>query len=310
MRAQLLSILDDKSYTVDERLRAADLLVRTPDPSAAVQEEKPPLAGPLSSLIAPTVVAAVVGALSGIITVMLNNSSVATLERAKFEYDIIRNTIDLHQNDDEQKAAALLFLSRVGIVSQLNAEFLSNNQSVKGAPILGSASVVSGQSPILKLPQDPDQIAELMSISAQAGTLGWMRHAIEELGTRELPGDEANPLILRYAAGITDDYQDDDIPWSGLFVAWVLRSAGYEIPSAPLASRSWTNWGEAVEIPRPGALLVFWRQSRDGYQGHVGFMVGEDVEHYHVLGGNQENTVSIATVSKDRLLAARMPPNM
>ena len=50
-------------------------------------------------------------------------------------------------------------------------------------------------------------------------------------------------------------------------------------------------------------MLVF---ERDG-GGHVGFYVGEDGTHYHVLGGNQDDAVSIAKIAKSRLVASRWP---
>jgi hypothetical protein len=56
-----------------------------------------------------------------------------------------------------------------------------------------------------------------------------------------------------------------------------------------------------------GAVLVFWRGSKSGTLGHVGFYQGEDDEAYHVLGGNQSNKVNTARVGKDRLLDARWP---
>ena len=39
--------------------------------------------------------------------------------------------------------------------------------------------------------------------------------------------------------------------------------------------------------------------------GHVGIYVGEDNTHYHVLGGNQNNSVSVSRIAKSRLFKAR-----
>jgi cell wall-associated NlpC family hydrolase len=50
-----------------------------------------------------------------------------------------------------------------------------------------------------------------------------------------------------------------------------------------------------------GDVLVFKRQGG----GHVGLYVGEDKDAYHVLGGNQSDSVSITRILKDRLHAAR-----
>jgi len=39
----------------------------------------------------------------------------------------------------------------------------------------------------------------------------------------------------------------------------------------------------------------------------VGFYAGEDASAFHVLGGNQSDSVSIARVARTRLLGARWP---
>nr|WP_245398573.1 TIGR02594 family protein [Oceaniglobus trochenteri] len=99
-----------------------------------------------------------------------------------------------------------------------------------------------------------------------------------------------------------------EIPWCGAFVATVMRrwQSGIDLVSNPLAARSWRRFGRPCD-PQFGAVLVFWRGSRSGWQGHVGFYWGEDDEAFHVLGGNQSNAVTVARVSRSRLLEARWP---
>lgn len=41
--------------------------------------------------------------------------------------------------------------------------------------------------------------------------------------------------------------------------------------------------------------------------GHVGLYVGEDASHYHILGGNQSNSVRISRIEKKRLSDIRWP---
>jgi hypothetical protein len=50
-----------------------------------------------------------------------------------------------------------------------------------------------------------------------------------------------------------------------------------------------------------GDILTFKRNGG----GHVGFYVGEDKTHYHVLGGNQSNQVNVMRLAKSRLTQAR-----
>lgn len=53
--------------------------------------------------------------------------------------------------------------------------------------------------------------------------------------------------------------------------------------------------------------MVFWRDAITSGKGHVGFYAGEDKTAYRILGGNQSNSVSLAWIAKDRLLASRWP---
>jgi hypothetical protein len=73
-----------------------------------------------------------------------------------------------------------------------------------------------------------------------------------------------------------------------------------------LGARQWLGFGTDVP-PQLGAVLVFWRGSRDGWTGHVGFYWGEDDSAFHVLGGNQSDAVTITRIEKARLLGARWP---
>jgi len=78
------------------------------------------------------------------------------------------------------------------------------------------------------------------------------------------------------------------------------------LPTNPLGARKWNSFGKKTS-PRLGAVMVFWRESRNGWKGHVGFYWAEDADAYHILGGNQANSVCVTRISKDRLLTARWP---
>lgn len=99
-----------------------------------------------------------------------------------------------------------------------------------------------------------------------------------------------------------------EIPWCGAFVATCHRLADKHIglPDNPLGARNWGGWGQSTD-PCHGATLVFWRGTRTGWKGHVGFYHGEDRTHFHVLGGNQSNAVTVSRIAKERLLASRWP---
>jgi len=138
--------------------------------------------------------------------------------------------------------------------------------------------------------------------------LPWMESAISLIGTDEFSGGANNPKILAWAryVDLQRDYNADSIPWCGLFVAYNVAQAGMEPVDQPLWARNWAKFGTKLEQGAYGAILVF---VRDG-GGHVGFYVSEDSSTYHVLGGNQSDSVNITRVAKDRCIAIRWPPGM
>jgi len=136
----------------------------------------------------------------------------------------------------------------------------------------------------------------------------WYEEAKRLLGLREGPGSRDNPTIIDWADQLGIDYDHDDIPWCGLFVAHCVGATlpDEPLPDNPLGARNWARFGEAAD-KAPGAILVFWRESQNSGKGHVGFYRGEDATAFHVLGGNQSDSVSVTRVAKNRCLAIRRP---
>jgi uncharacterized protein (TIGR02594 family) len=127
--------------------------------------------------------------------------------------------------------------------------------------------------------------------------------AFKLLGVRELLGKDNNPVILEWAeeVGLKKTYTADEIPWCGLFMAYVCKLAAKPIPVNPLWARNWNNFGVPQKVAMLGDVLVFSRASG----GHVGIYVGEDDKCYHVLGGNQGDAVSIVRIQKVRCIGIR-----
>jgi uncharacterized protein (TIGR02594 family) len=150
--------------------------------------------------------------------------------------------------------------------------------------------------------------AEAPGADAPAAILPWFEEAKHLVGTKEVLGARSNPVILDWAADLDIRYAGDDIPWCGLFVAHCIGLTLPEetLPGNPLGARQWERFGDRT-TPRVGAVMVFWRESRQSGKGHVGFYVGEDDTAYQILGGNQADSVCLTWLSKDRFLAARWP---
>ncbi len=139
--------------------------------------------------------------------------------------------------------------------------------------------------------------------------LVWFQEARRLIGVTEKPGSKNNLEILDWADDLDIAYGADSIPWCGLYVAHCIGStlSREPLPTNPLGARNWMRFGAPCE-PQIGAVLVFWRGSKNGWKGHVGFYAGEEKGGiFQVLGGNQSEKVSIARIKSDRLLGTRWP---
>lgn len=127
--------------------------------------------------------------------------------------------------------------------------------------------------------------------------------AVKHIGTKEIVGKQHNPTILSWAKalGLEKVYTNDEIPWCGLFVAYCAHAAGLDVVKHPLWALNWNKYGNVAKVAMLGDVLTFTRNGG----GHVGIYVGEDATHYHVLGGNQNNSVSVSRIAKHRLSQAR-----
>jgi uncharacterized protein (TIGR02594 family) len=127
--------------------------------------------------------------------------------------------------------------------------------------------------------------------------------AVKHIGVKEIVGKQHNPTILSWAKalGLEKVYTNDEIPWCGLFVAYCAHASGLPVVKHPLWALNWNKYGNVAQVPMLGDVLTFTRNKG----GHVGIYVGEDATHYHVLGGNQNNSVSVSRIAKDRLSQAR-----
>lgn len=116
--------------------------------------------------------------------------------------------------------------------------------------------------------------------------------------------------VLKEYVGVDPRYTE----WCAAFVNAVLKESNMENlhdinHTAPLMARSFLDWGEPVDNPQPGDVVVFPRGNSD-WKGHVGFYVGwqrtEDGKVYwKILGGNQNDSVSIDLYRSTKALGIR-----
>jgi uncharacterized protein (TIGR02594 family) len=130
----------------------------------------------------------------------------------------------------------------------------------------------------------------------------------------ELPGGKHSPFIqwCHECVGLGSD-RPDETPWCSSFVnrmAWLLR-----LPrSKSAAARSWLVTGRPVFLSsaQVGDVVILTRgngpQPGPGVlnaPGHVGLYAGMDGDNVRILGGNQSDSVTIASFPVSRVLGVR-----
>lgn len=137
-------------------------------------------------------------------------------------------------------------------------------------------------------------------------TIPWLDLAITKKGLNEKSDNAELKRFLRSDGGTVGD--PAQLPWCGDFVETCIAVTlkNEFLPSNPYLARNWQKFGCPVE-PTLGAVAVFWRGARTGISGHVTFLVGKGNGVVYCLGGNQSNSVSIASMPTARLLAVRWP---
>lgn len=132
----------------------------------------------------------------------------------------------------------------------------------------------------------------------------WIEEAYKHLGLKEIVGKGTNLTIQSWLSSLRSWWKDDETPWCGTFVAHCLNTTGYPIAKNWYRAMDWLNWGVALGAPCYGCVVIFHRKGG----GHVGFVIGTDAQgRLLVLGGNQNNSVSVSAFSKDRVVGYRMP---
>jgi len=82
--------------------------------------------------------------------------------------------------------------------------------------------------------------------------------------------------------------------WCGAFTGAVLKESGYDAPENTNLAKNFLKYGQPVATPdaKPGDIAVFNRGG-EKWQGHVGIVQSVDGDDISILGGNQDNKVSV-----------------
>ncbi len=133
-----------------------------------------------------------------------------------------------------------------------------------------------------------------------------LRLASQYIGLQETPGKGNNPVIIQMFRDIGQSWvQDDETSWCSAFINWIAWNVKCEM-SGKLDARSWLKIGTDVNIPEPGDVVVYWRDSISSWKGHVGLFTGYSrTGKIWTLGGNQSNEIRISQYDEEKLLSFR-----
>ncbi len=169
-------------------------------------------------------------------------------------------------------------------------------------PQLGNSNEIQpGQS--IYVPSSPDIAPSIHAVAVTLSEIIWFEIAKREMaaGVKEIPGPQDNPRIVEYHQSTTLHATDDETPWCSAFVNWCIEQAGLK-GTQSASSRSWLAWGQEINQPRLGCIVIC--------RGHVGFYYQEEKGRILLLGGNQSNQVKISPYSKNKILGYRWPLEM
>lgn len=137
----------------------------------------------------------------------------------------------------------------------------------------------------------------------------WFDMAISKMGLHE--GKDHRELMKFLKSDGSTLGDPAQLPWCGDFVETCIALTCPDEPmiTNPYLARNWQKFGVPCE-PQVGAIAVYWRGSKNGTQGHVAFLAGQEFHAFCNIGGNQGNRVSLSNLDKDRLITTRWPATM
>ena len=131
-----------------------------------------------------------------------------------------------------------------------------------------------------------------------------LRIAISEMkdGAREVGGNNCGPWVKKYLkpAGLNEGNA-----WCASFVSWCYLQAGGDdkskmpFPYCPGArallkefkEKGWASAPQSGYEPKPGDIVVWWREKLEGWQGHVGLVHQLKNGMLYTIEGNKSTRV-------------------
>ena len=134
-----------------------------------------------------------------------------------------------------------------------------------------------------------------------------IKEARQYFGIEEIEGNKHNKTILNFFRETGNgSIKTDEDAWCSVFVSYCAKEAGLNY-SKKANAKSWLQQGTATTNPKPGDIVVFWREDPDSWEGHVAIYLGRDefTNEIICLGGNQDDQVCIRNYSTNQVIGYR-----
>jgi hypothetical protein len=137
-----------------------------------------------------------------------------------------------------------------------------------------------------------------------------------EAKVREVPGrgkKNAHPSILAaFKAAGWEEIVDDETSWCAAKMCQWQASDGLPMPpirDERLMGLAWEKMGRAVELEdaERGDICTFYYAGRDTWKRHVCYFLGVEGKKIWVIGGNQQNGVTVMSWPISELSKIRRP---
>lgn len=129
------------------------------------------------------------------------------------------------------------------------------------------------------------------------------------MGQKEIAGKKHNPVIVAlYKDAGHPEVTDDETAWCAALVGACLYRDDLK-NSGSLMAKSYASYGVSTAGNKPElyCIGVMHRGAPGAATGHVGFVVKWDKDYVWMLGGNQNNSVSVAAFPRSKFIAFRKP---
>jgi len=175
-------------------------------------------------------------------------------------------------------------------------------QALKGLKVSGLAD----SDTVKLLRQSPDGRGRVATRDVPAQIMPpWLLEMNRRMGLHEVRNRSTLSKWLKAGRFLGDPAK---LPWCGDAVeTCIVKTLPDEpVPSNPFWAQAWSTFGKDAGGPLVGAIGVIRWTARSG---HVGIVVGYDAarRRVYLMGGNQQNAVTISSFPANRFIAFRWP---